>query len=432
MRLPFLSEEDPIQISLDTEGLNPNGGTYQAKITDAESTASLSANVPHNLHDKVVVHLTVDGYPRAFTYTVPLDRDYPSIDRERSLCNVQILSPRQNTIYQSPYQEPVVVEFRVDAPEDAFEKPGDSVQLKILEQDRTDREIQKKSFAGDRQVAIEWVHVKPQGEVTLKTRVGDFRVPMDVEGICDIHANFSVQLNLPEQQTLQNLPTSKKQDDVTVMFDGMPPQLGDLNAPSEPVFEGDDLKAWISSVKDNLSGIDKIEYGFALKNPNKLEASEVLGKVSEPNKYDDWELVIPAKELKLGSYTLLARATDRAGNVSDYASTKVTIVAPPPGGTDSKKTSDIVGQVFLEGGPLAGATVSLEGTSFVATTDGSGGFAFQNVPHGTYKIIAEGTAAGKTVTNTPPLNEKIPPPPPQTITLPAAKEPAEVTIKLRW
>jgi hypothetical protein len=102
MRLPFLSEEDPIQVSLDTEGLNPNGGTYQAKITDAESTASLSANVPHNLHDKVVVHLTVDGYPRAFTYTVPLDRDYPSIDRERSLCNVQILSPRQNTIYQSP------------------------------------------------------------------------------------------------------------------------------------------------------------------------------------------------------------------------------------------------------------------------------------------------------------------------------------------
>jgi hypothetical protein len=438
--LPPFSEEDPIYAPLSEEApirivwrTEKEFGAdtplkNKAKITSADQTPQLFAGVGPDVRRVVEVSLDVDDYPRAFVYKVPLDRKRSKIPQERDLRHIQIFSPEDNLAYRSPLDPlgpPIVVEFQVDAPEDAFQEPGERVELTVLDADH-DRELcpdEKRPFFGDRQVDLRLAGVNLQGEVKIATKVTDFKVPVGkrgLEGLTNIKARFRAQLYLHHRVAAGSPPMVS---DVQVVFDGSPPKLGPLVVPSATVAQGDMLNASID-VQDDFSGVKEIQYGFDFDDSGKFEKEkgEKPETLSLPDRDGTWRFSLPTKDLKPGRYAVLVIATDRVGN-SNSAKEYVTIEQPlpPPPPLEAKKTSTIKGRVVSgEGEPISGASVTLEGSSFSGTSDNDGRFTFKDVPHGNYKILTRGAVKNKEVSNS------------MEITLPASEEPAQVKIVLKW
>ncbi len=88
------------------------------------------ADVPRGVDRVVPVALTVDGYPRAFVYSVHCDRTYGEVERERSLAAIRLRVPKDGDAMASPLADdaPLWAEFQVDAPDDAFSGPDESVE----------------------------------------------------------------------------------------------------------------------------------------------------------------------------------------------------------------------------------------------------------------------------------------------------------------
>jgi Carboxypeptidase regulatory-like domain/CarboxypepD_reg-like domain/TonB-dependent Receptor Plug Domain len=59
--------------------------------------------------------------------------------------------------------------------------------------------------------------------------------------------------------------------------------------------------------------------------------------------------------------------------------------------SDSEHPGDLIGRItdYETGEPVSGARVSIRGTDFTTLTDGSGGYAFANVPWGVYFLVVD-------------------------------------------
>ena len=190
--------------------------------------------------------------------------------------------------------------------------------------------------------------------------------------------------------------------------------------PGRAVPRGKDVPVSVQ-VTDELSGVEKIEFGFDLQNHEEFDKKIEPVVVRQPSADGAWHAALPSKDLEPGQYRVLVRATDRVGNAGKQ-SRLVTIGPPASRETPAEaKTSTIKGRVTLQDGrPLSGIRVSLRETALSAVTDAEGKFTLENVPHGKYTIDAKGTGLGRELSGS------------KEIVLPAPVEPAEVEFRLEW
>ncbi|MHC4398308.1 MAG: hypothetical protein ACYTG0_01360, partial [Planctomycetota bacterium] len=232
---------DPIEIVWEaTEALGPNPvmeGKAKLNLNESAAKPNLFAEVEQSPDKTVRVHLAVDGYPRAFIYEVECDRQQEDVERQRALTEVRIVSPEENDAFKAPVEALPVV-FQVDVPDNAFQRPGDVIEVGI-DVDR-DQELVgevSKPFFSPRQVEVFLDETGPQGLMRVDTKVSDFEVGLET-GLKNDEVNVLVRLLLPSFRP-PNDPVAAK-DFVTVVLDGAPPDVR-LNVPGQPVPKGTPL-----------------------------------------------------------------------------------------------------------------------------------------------------------------------------------------------
>lgn len=414
--LPPLSPEESIEIVWDTAGSLPPDTEMnnRAAISPPNYRARLFAHAPPRPDKIVWVWLTVDGYPRAFVYQVHCDRDRQSIERERSLARVQITAPQPGKAFRSPLER-LPVEFQVDAPEDAFQQSGDSIQIWI-DDDGSRRSAGRPSrqFFADRQVDVLLQKIDPQGTVKIDAQVHDFKTELMPGGLQNKRVDVVGRLLLAGRGPLSDRPV---EDAVPVVLDGSPPRLR-VDPVASPVALGGPLN--VAGQVEDLGGADKIEVGFDLDGSGDLEEKEVLKKLQQfSGATAAWKSSLATKELEQGRYRILVRATDRVGLVSRQSQIVVLVAPPPKQAMEAKPVKHaIAGLVLVGDRPCSNFEVRLEGAGQVATTDLDGKFSFKDLPPGKYTLKASGAALNRFRKGT------------AEITLPAAQEPASVTISV--
>jgi len=427
--LPPSLEDEPVRVEWVTEGeLDPNTPMKdEGKLVAADATAQLDAKVEPAFDRKVIVRLTVDGYPRAFVYHVPCDRDREHIRRERSLSEIRITAPEDNHAYRIPMEENIEVELQVDAPENAFQEAGDLIEMGIdADRDRELRGEEVRSLFDDRQVKIFLEEVGPRGLLKIGTEVSDFQLALDPSGLknrrVDIMARLLLATRAPGQDRLA------ASDSVNVMLDGAPPDF-ELIASTWKVVQGEKFNVSAKVSADELSGVKQMLFGFDRDKSGKLEEDEEKPlKILQAGEDGLWHAAVPTKGLELGRQQLRVIATDRAGNDPTDKMEYVTVVKPPeverlPGGEPKPKNSTLIGTVTREDGePVRRAEVSLEGANKTAETktDSNGRFTVEEIPPGEYTIHIKGSVRNKTTETS------------RKITLHAEEEPARKDFTLDW
>ena len=356
-----------------------------AELAAPGYAATLFAKVEPQAEKLIPVRLTVDGYPRAFLYRVRCDRTGRPAEPERSPCRIRITSPAAGDAFLAP-AEAIPVEFQVDAPEDAFQKPGNVVELGLDEDgDRTLRQERKLQWYSDRQVTVRLHKVDPDGHVQFHAEVGDFKVPVPAGGLrnkkVDVLARLIVNLPVTGQGQLTD------QSAVSVVLDGAPPILR-VEVPVRPIMAGDEIP--VSIVTEDLSGVAKGRVGLDLNASGDLEDADQPLLLTAPTGGGVWTAALSTKDLQPGRYTLVVQATDRVG-LSAKATGTVTIAAPrkePPTAKPPVDTGTIQGRVVLISRPVSGIRVTLDGLNRSATSDSEGRFVFRDVPAGSYTLRA--------------------------------------------
>jgi len=415
--LPPVSSDDPVELVWETEGvLSPDTQmNSRTMLATPHGAARLFAVVESQANKTIPVRLTVDGYPRAFVYQVRCDRNRERIARERSLTGIRITSPQEGQAYRAPLAS-MPVEFQVDAPEDAFQEGGDAVEIGIdVDGDGMLRLKERRQLFGDRQVQVFLDEADPEGIVKIATKLSDFSVGLAPGGLVNTEVNVVARLTLVDR----NLPRDRAtaEDTVHVVLDGAPPVV-QVGITSRPVPQGEPLK--ITAEVEDLSGPEKVEFGFDLDESGALEEGEKPKVVRQPGPDRSWSTSLPTKKLDPGRYDLLVRATDRVGYT--HTATKTITIAPPSTDTTQKPpaaTSTIVGRVLLGNDPCPNVKVRLLGPNRMATTDHNGKFTFRDVPAGKYTLEVKDQAVRNRFRNGS-----------ADVVLPPPSEPATVDISI--
>lgn len=414
--LPPTGPDQPISVKWETAGvLDPNTEMNdQGRIMDPGQSLDLFAIVEPAAGRRIPIRLTVDGCRRAFLYEAVCDRDRQRIERERSVRSVSIRAPQPGAAFLAPLSE-LVVELQVDAPEDAFQQPGDYVEVGIdANGDRLLAGEKTVRLESDRRENIFLDKLEPGGLLRVAASVGDLRARLDPGGLRNVAVDILAQLSLRTISPATD--RSAAEAAVRVILDGAAPELR-VTVPDHPVAKGSPIS--VSAETQDLSGVEKLEVGFDLDGSSDFEEKEAPKVLQQPGGAESWTTSLPTENLEPGRYRVMVRATDRVGlSRSEFQQVSI---APPAGQAEpaDKTTSTIRGTVVLVDRPAAGITVQLEGTGLEAVSDSAGRFVFSKVPHGSYKLRAKGIALNKFREGS------------AQITLPAATEPAEIVVPVR-
>ena len=236
---PPVSAESPLKVVWEVAGaLDPATRMKdRGELAAPADVTRLFAQVDPGANKEIPVRLTVDGWPRAFQYQVKCDRDRQRIDRLRSLSQVQILAPRSGQAFRMPLASPIQVQFQADAPEDAFQEPGDLVEVGVEAPGAGPLgDEAKRQLFSDRQVELRWHETSPEGGVKIATTVTDFGLRLDPGGLKNMKVNIVARLRLAIRP---DGPAAEGR--VEVLLDGAAPVL-DLITPATTVLRGQELK----------------------------------------------------------------------------------------------------------------------------------------------------------------------------------------------
>lgn len=365
------------------------------KLTGLDQALTLFAEVPRSV-GTAEVHLAVDGYPRALKYQVRTDRESIVVPPSRDMYRVRIARPREaaEKYLRVPMKNKLLVDMEVDAPDDAFSPEAgasgtpDVVQVWLSRMENSEPIGEgRKEFFGDRAVRVSLEGVSPQGPFQISATVSDLQAAFDVG---DLQEKVKVRAKLALQR-----PPRTTEDAVDLVLDGDPPTII-LEAPAA-IALGEDLPV-AAQATDRLSGVRKVEVGFDLAGTGHLRDDQVRATLEPPNL--DRPVILPTKELKLNvgqDYTLVARATDYAGNTAE-TSHRFTIKPPakePGTMAQPMAPGTIVGTVTAEVGTPRGVAVEAEGLPPPELVGNS--FTFKQVPPGTYTVRARGRAGPSSV-----------------------------------
>ncbi len=388
--LPALAER-PITIRWDTSAERGLKGVKDtADLIRADQPAQLFANVAPDPDREVWVRLTVDGYPRAFTYRVRCDPDNPTVRYERSLSEIRIIEPRDKDALKVPIQpnRPLTFRFEVDAPEDAFRvaRLKERVEVQIVDE-FGQRELAPelaRQFPADRQIEVRLHRLAPQGLIEFDTSVEDFRLDLPDPGLRDIRVRLQAKLLLQGRPPLEQ--------SVGVILDGSPPDF-EIVGPPGPVRHGAAMSVGARLTEEDLSGVKQVTFGLCRDQAGPVEG-EPKPKPGEPRPDRTFSVKLPTGDLEPGPYFLRVVATDTVGN-AQARTVRVVIASDGSEGPDSTGSSEkgaIEGLITVGDQPTPNMTVTLTGENHSASakTGDDGRYLFRNVPVGQYTIDVEG------------------------------------------
>ncbi len=377
-----------------------------AVLRPGDAEANLHVEVPAAAGRVVTLRLSVDGYPRAIYYRVPCSGETSDVPEDLDLLAARIVELPQGTVYKPPLAT-IPVRIELDAPAGALNNPPLRV-LAGLDRNR-DRELRGDEtlvLTADRQVTAALVEIDKAGQLAIDARVADFTLDLPAAALTSGRVNVLVQAILGDREAWS--------EPVEVVFDDQPPRTSAIELrPAGAVVIGQDLL--VSALCDDLglSGVAKMEVALDLERSGKFgpAAMPLAGALRDDGR---WTAKLPTAGLASGSYNILVRAVDRAGNVGEPIRASANLLTQAE--ADAKKTrdnsADLTGAVVYGDQPQAGVTVSLvldtgapppagKGQAepppplATATTDAGGRFKFAKVAPGKYVLTAAALVRNK-------------------------------------
>jgi hypothetical protein len=390
---------DGLQISADVTGVSAQlQRSLKGVLKAPDFTATMYAHLAPTALPEVTANVNVDDYPRAFVFRFSRSTAPRDLTPTTDLAEVRIASPAEGKAYKAPVKGIDVV-AEVDAPAGTFSEGDTTSNVEFGIDENQDRELQGERVEirnADRQVSVYAKSLLPDGSLGLNTRVGDFHLTLST-GLADGRASVLGRL------IVGGRPTWSKP--VEILLDGSPPTIHAAMPPNRQAEADDDLVVRVlthQTVNEvDLSGVKKVEAVFdSVASKGTVDAKPAAWEEGVPDGPNAWIVKLPTKGMGLGPQTVLVRATDNVGNVSDPLREPVTIVPkkpkeaavapkPPP----KPDVANVVTGKVQYGDDAVKANVSLE--SFVGpqvpavVSDASGKFTFPKVPPGKYTLKAK-------------------------------------------
>ena len=345
---------EPVLVQVRVLGptLSGNPIELEGQLDPLHPELRLTAPIAAARERVATVELTVGGYPRAFVYEVPCWALATDVPEKKDLLRVRVTGLPRGRLYKSP-TGPIPVDVRVDAPLGAFENSEDEVRVGIdVNRDRELAGDPAVTLRADRQVQLFLDQLSPQGELAIRTKVGDFQVSVPPPGVRSARVNVLAELTIAGRSVWS--------DPLEVVLDGSPPRVFQPRLkPGPEILQGTkELEVSVLTSDDELSGVAQVEAAFDLQETGRFapDAKPVLAALNPAA--GTWDVTLPVDALSPGAYRLLLRATDAVGNVGDYATVNVRVLSPAPIATDGK--GQIQGRVTYQQAALADVEVKLK------------------------------------------------------------------------
>ncbi|MFT7633210.1 MAG: hypothetical protein ACI87E_004265, partial [Mariniblastus sp.] len=351
------------------------------RITPTSPEVELFAEIPASVGHTETVFVHVDDYPRAFIFNIPCWKTVRRIAPSANEMRFKILKPLAQRSYQAPI-DAIPVEFQVDAPIGAFTDPNDVVQIGI-DADR-DRELSRErsiEFFSDRQAAVWFLGIDPDGKILTDNLVSDFHVDVPGTGYRNARVNLLGKVEVNSRFRWSN--------SVEVLLDSKSPNIQRvLLEPGSVVTPEDELKVRIVVDDDEMSGVASVTLGMANQEGELSQEIPLVAAEKQPD--NSWLGIIPLADVSLGKNELLISATDVVGNQGEFFKKQFNLVSAEKMAENlAAATFKVRGTVFYYDDSVEGAKVELagaEGAVASAVSDARGAFQFEAVPAGEFTL----------------------------------------------
>lgn len=369
---------------------------------------SLFAEVPTAPRKVVHLQLHIDGYPRAFQYTIPCDRDSTTVPQTTDNLSVRLLKPDIATPFLTP-ADGIPVRLELDAPHGAFASLPTLAEIGLdVNRDRLLDNEPRLQLRGDRQVDVRLKGWRKDGTLILKTTLDDYQVMVPAQGLGTARVNVLGRVQVGSEVVWS--------DPREIILDGTPPTIQSVELRPDRILTSEQKLQVLVRADDRLeSGVAKVQLTFDVLRTGEFPPE---AKIIEAGATDGpyWSADVPLADLPPGAHGLLIRAVDATGNVSDVHREIVRILSPD----DAKSrmlaaTSPVFGTVMFGQTPVPNADVVLADDKqqevAVARSNTRGEFEMPRVAPGAYKLTVTALMRNKNRTAEAPV--AVPPPPEQ-------------------
>ncbi len=353
----------------------------------AGETLTLYCQVPTVSARAITFEIDIDGFPRAFVIQIPCWRTNVDIPIVSDFQKIGFEEPAEG-LNLGPKEQSQKVRLRIDAIPGAFETKRDYVEVGWdLDRDREFVNESTVKFAAERQVDVA-IHSIAAGRISMTAKVDDISLELPPPSLKNQRVNLLARL-FAGGEMVWSKP-------IEVIADSDPPTITGVEiAPGTICPQGIDLLIRVGVDDARLSGIASVELKIDSQGAGKFADSAAAPKACVRESDGSWTLSTPTAELKPGRATLIVRATDRVGNISEESKTVLTILSEQDWKAKLKSTThDLSGRVSYSDDPLPNAKVTLEDEKGVVVnatkTDERGAFRFLGVQAGKYKVLAIG------------------------------------------
>jgi len=395
--------EGPVAVRCELTPELPEGvdSRLNGEVSRENATLTLFGVVPQSPRaatrglDRRTIRLEihVNGFPRAFVFRVPTDRDSHDIPELVDRNSVRLHVPEDSRVLSGSAKS-VPVTLQVDAPVGSFQNGEDRLDVGV-DADR-DRRLKGEFFRdlfSDRSVTVAVEEITPDGVIVLRTAVADWELSLPIESYKNRRVNLLSRLVVNGRPTWSNA--------VPVLVDDRPPQIPPI--PTLSAVDGEPLPVVILASDEAGSGVAKVEVAvdsagigqFSKDPPPALAAPDSQGR---------WVIQLPADQLKPGKFQVLVRATDAAGNATKTRKVPLVVLSKQEAERRNKpQPIPVEGIVIFDGDPIPEAAITLtpldSGSPVkipTVSSDKNGEFVFPSVPPGKYRLTAKkGALANK-------------------------------------
>ena len=364
--------------------------------------------------------IDVDGYPRAFRYQISSRLPAGEVGEDLGSLAIRASLPDSTALFACP-RKFVNANVEIDAPLDSL--PEGLGYWEIGIDKGLDRELVRDTVVRlniDRQARARLCGYLPDGRLVIDTTVGDFLVPLPADGICNQHALIVAHANVSGRDAWS--------DPIEIVLDGTGPRVTNIAVgPDRVLVSGKEVEVTATVTDGDLTGVAKVDVSFDLEGTGRF-AKEPPPTPASLSQNGTWVAKLKTEKMTPGSYLILVRATDKAGNPSEYG--RLVAVLSSLEELERQRAAvriTLRGAVEFEKGPVPGAKVSLEfvepapkaagaqaansakaegansqteantaPTFQPVQTDDQGLFTFSKVPPGKFKLKAEAIIRNKT------------------------------------
>lgn len=376
---------------------NPKATDLTGLITQAEPSLVLESYLPSS-STWASIQIAVDGYPRAFSYTVPCTQSLDNFATQDNLFGLRIVTPQPDAAFRAPVDR-IEVDLEVDAPLGSFafqSAQNDYLEIGMdLDRDREFRGERPVRLKSDRSVQIRSSLVGDN--VDIFASVTDFKLNLPTGRVQDVRANLLAKM-VVGQRASWSAP-------VELILDGSGPTIKSVELDVEGSLRvGDSILVRVVADDAMMSGTAKVQLALDKEFTGQFEGQAPVE--AQLDSVRRWSAEVPLSDIPPGTYDLMVQAEDQVGNKSEVRRVPLEILAKSS--DPAQDTANTVyGTVWFDNQPLAGSNLSLTPAAsdptqdappakpLYAQTKADGRFRIPEVPAGTYVLRVVGLARNK-------------------------------------